>query len=132
MAMLGGLTSSEVPDGNTLFNVAERLGGSIGIALLTTFFTTRLAVHVNAVLAHLGIPAGNPQLGAGTATHVPPPIATQLGQAALDGFHDTIWLLVVLAVLGCLAALLLRGHAVTGRPENNVQSHIEEKTSVPA
>jgi hypothetical protein len=132
MAMLAGLTPSEVPDGNTLFNVAERLGGSIGIALLITFFTSRLAVHINAVLSHLGIPVSNLQLGAGTAAHVPPSIAAQLGQAALDGFHDTIWLLVALAALGCLAALLLRGHAGTATSGDDVQSYAEEKTSITA
>ena len=127
--MLAGLTPPEVPDGNTLFNVAERLGGSIGIALLTTFFTSRITVHVNGVLAHFGIPVGSLQLDAGTVANVSPAIAAQLGQAAIAGFHDTIWMLVALAVLGCLAALLLRGRAGTATPED-FQSFVEEKKSV--
>jgi EmrB/QacA subfamily drug resistance transporter len=132
MAMLAGLTPVEVPDGNTLFNVAERLGGSIGIALLTTFFTSRVMLHINAVLAPLGIPAGNLQLGAGTVANVPPTIAARLDQAAIAGFHDTIWMLVALAALGCLAALLLRGRAGRAAPENKTQSLVEEKKSVTA
>jgi hypothetical protein len=112
MAMLGGLTSEEVPDGNTLFNVAERLSGSVGIALLTTFFTARIQVHVQAVLAPLGIPLGSLSAAGGTTgTHLPLAISTQLRQAVEAGFHDTIWLLVALSALGCLAALLLRGRA---------------------
>jgi EmrB/QacA subfamily drug resistance transporter len=132
MAMLAGLTPPEVPDGNTLFNVAERLGGSIGIALLITFFTSRLTVHINAVLAHTGIPASQLHLGAGTVSNVPPAIAAQLGQAAVTGFHDTVWMLVALAALGCLAALLLRGHSSTASAKSNAQSHVEEKQPITA
>jgi EmrB/QacA subfamily drug resistance transporter len=108
MAMLAGLAPSEVPDGNTLFNVAERLGGSVGIALLTTFLTSRIATHVNSVLAPLGIPPTSLQQASEAPANLPPAIAAQLGQAAVAGFHDTIWLLVALSALGCLAALLLR------------------------
>jgi hypothetical protein len=31
----------------------------------------------------------------------------KLAQAAVDGFHDTIWLLIVLSAFGILLALLL-------------------------
>ncbi|MEW9552792.1 DHA2 family efflux MFS transporter permease subunit [Nonomuraea sp. NPDC050783] len=41
LALLGGLAPERVPDGNTLFSVAQRLAGSFGIALLTTFFAAR-------------------------------------------------------------------------------------------
>lgn len=41
MAMLAGLGPGQLADANTLFNVAQRLGGSIGIGLLATFFTLR-------------------------------------------------------------------------------------------
>jgi len=36
MALLDGLPSSAMPNANTLFNMAERLSGSFGIALLAT------------------------------------------------------------------------------------------------
>ncbi|WP_432930628.1 DHA2 family efflux MFS transporter permease subunit [Microbispora sp. CA-135349] len=41
VSLLGGLAPERVPDGNTLFSVAQRLAGSFGIALLVTFFTAR-------------------------------------------------------------------------------------------
>ncbi|MGO8946563.1 MAG: DHA2 family efflux MFS transporter permease subunit [Ktedonobacterales bacterium] len=126
MAMLAGLTPPEVPDGNTLFNVAERLGGSVGIALLTTFFVRSVATHINAVLAPFGIPASGLQLGGGVPANLPPAIAAQLGQAAVAGFHDTIWLLVALSALGCLAALLLRRARAAG-PAGDGQSQGEKK-----
>jgi predicted MFS family arabinose efflux permease len=34
VAMLAPLTEAELPDGNTLFNITQRLGGSIGVSIL--------------------------------------------------------------------------------------------------
>ncbi len=113
--MIGGLTPAEVPDGNTLFNVAQRLGGSLGIPLLGTFFALREQVRVDAALRALGLPvASGGRAGLGTGgTHLPAPVRAQLTQAAVAGFHDTIWLLVAVAALGVGAALLLRDRAPT-------------------
>jgi EmrB/QacA subfamily drug resistance transporter len=49
MALLGDLDKSQVADGNTLFNIAERLAGSFGIALLATFYETQLRLTGSAV-----------------------------------------------------------------------------------
>jgi predicted MFS family arabinose efflux permease len=49
MALLGDLDQSRIADGNTLFNIAERLAGSFGIALLATFYETRLRLTGSAV-----------------------------------------------------------------------------------
>lgn len=40
-ALIGGLPPEEAADGNTLFNVVQRLGGSLAIPLLATFFEAR-------------------------------------------------------------------------------------------
>lgn len=101
-AAIDRLAPAEIPDGNTLFNIAQRLGASIGIALVATFFTVREHFRVQEVLRASGF-----SLNASTST-LPPPILTKLAQAAVDGFHDTIWLLIVLSVFGMLLALLLR------------------------
>ncbi|HEX3679552.1 MAG TPA: hypothetical protein VHU90_07520, partial [Galbitalea sp.] len=34
VAMLAPLPESQLPDGNTLFNITQRLGGSIGVSIL--------------------------------------------------------------------------------------------------
>lgn len=115
--MIGGLAPAEVPDGNTLFNVAQRLGGSLGIPLLGTFFALRERVRVDAALRAMGLPAassGQGGLGAGGA-RLPAPVRARLTGAAVAGFHDTIWLLVAVSVLGAALALLLRDRA---RPED--------------
>jgi EmrB/QacA subfamily drug resistance transporter len=111
-AMLAELTPAEIPDGNTLFNVAERLGGSVGIAVLITFFTQREQGYVRQVLARFGVPLGGQGLSASGVAHLPPALRAQLAQAAVTGFHDTIWLLTAISALGLLAALLLRNRTI--------------------
>jgi hypothetical protein len=44
--------------------------------------------------------------------HLPTVARDQLAQAAVTGFHDTLWLLVVVSALGLAAALLLHDHAL--------------------
>jgi EmrB/QacA subfamily drug resistance transporter len=51
VSLLGGLDDARMPDANTLFNIAERLSGSFGIALLATYYTARTAVTGSAVTA---------------------------------------------------------------------------------
>ncbi len=121
-ALLAGLTPAETADGNTLFNVAERLGGSIGIAVLITVFTLREHDRVRQALAHLTNPLGSQGLSAGSIAQLPPAVRALLAQSALAGYHDTIWLLTGISALGLLATLLLRDRA---RPATS-PSAIEE------
>ena len=110
--MIGNLPPEQVPDGNTLFNVAQRLGGSIGIPLLATFFAVREQVRLQETLQALGSSSSAEGLGGGTSvfSHLPASVQTHLAQAAVTGFHDTIWLLVLLSGVGLLLAFLLRDH----------------------
>jgi len=48
--MLDPLTDAQLADGNTLFNIAQRLGGSIGVGILGSLLATR-AVRVGPVPA---------------------------------------------------------------------------------
>ncbi len=113
MTMMGGLTTGQLADGNTLFNVAERLGGSVGIPLLATFFQVREQTRATGVMASLPRPAVrvgalNQGLTAHAVAALPPLLRARLAQAAVGGFHDTIWLLAALSLLGVCGALLLR------------------------
>jgi EmrB/QacA subfamily drug resistance transporter len=112
MSTIGRLKADEAPDGNTLFNVVERLSGSVGIALLATFFQTHVTMHVADALHQLGQSAASmSQAAAGSSSGsfaaLPPPARAMLGNAALAGFHDTIWLLVGLSLVGLSLTLLL-------------------------
>jgi EmrB/QacA subfamily drug resistance transporter len=112
MSTIGRLKADEAPDGNTLFNVVERLSGSVGIALLATFFQTHVTMNVVDALRGLGLSGASlSQAGAGASSSslaaLSAPARAMLGNAALAGFHDTIWLLVGLSLLGLFMTLLL-------------------------
>jgi predicted MFS family arabinose efflux permease len=100
-AAIERLAPTEIPDGNTLFNVAQRLGASIGIVLLSTFFVVREQSRIYEVLKASGLALNS------STEMLPPFVLAKLAQAAVDGFHDTIWLLIVLSAFGILLALLL-------------------------
>ncbi len=70
----------------------------------------RERVRLQETLQALGFSSSAEGLGGGTSvfSHLPASVQAQLAQAAVTGFHDTIWLLVVLSVLGLLLAFLLR------------------------
>jgi EmrB/QacA subfamily drug resistance transporter len=51
MAFLAGVGQSGMSDANTLFNIAERLSGSFGIALLATLYASRAAATGSALTA---------------------------------------------------------------------------------
>ncbi len=54
MAFLAGVDRARMPDANTLFNIAERLSGSFGIALLATLYASRAAATGDPVTAFRG------------------------------------------------------------------------------
>jgi predicted MFS family arabinose efflux permease len=43
-AMLEPLTDAQLADGNVVFNIAQRLGGSLGVSLLASLFTARAPI----------------------------------------------------------------------------------------
>ena len=106
-----GLPPSEVPDANTLFSVAQRLGGSIGIPLVVTFFQVRERLHTSSVLGQLGLHGSS--LSQTSGHTLPPATRELLARAAVSSFHDTIGLLIVVSLLGCLTAGLLPCRKVT-------------------
>jgi len=97
--MLGGLPESHMPDANTLFNVGQRLGGSVGVSLLATYFSVRATIRVSAVL---GVP-----VKAGATGSVPPAMRALVDRALLDAFHDAMWLAVGVVIVGVVFALWL-------------------------
>jgi EmrB/QacA subfamily drug resistance transporter len=105
LAMLAGLPGNQLADANTLFSVGQRLGGSLGVGLLVTFFTMRVAARVRQAL---GPAAGRLGPGTGSLAGAPPALRPRLADAAVAGFHDTIWIGVGIVAVGIGCALLLR------------------------
>jgi EmrB/QacA subfamily drug resistance transporter len=82
--MLAGLPERDLAHGTTLFNVGQRLGGSLGVSLLATLFATRVADR----------------------------LPTEGLRAALGGFHDTVWAAAAVAAVGIVIALFVRPAAI--------------------
>ncbi len=110
LAMLAGMDERQLADANTLFNVAQRLGGSIGVGLLATMFTVRVSARVGAVLGP-GFTASGSGLGNGLAA-APPALRPRITAAAVAAFHDAIWVAVAVVALGLLCALFVRAAPV--------------------
>jgi EmrB/QacA subfamily drug resistance transporter len=51
-AMLEPLTDGQLADGNTVFNIAQRLGGSIGVSVLASLLTARGAIVGSVAALH--------------------------------------------------------------------------------
>ena len=82
----------------------------------------REQVRLQEALQALGFSSSAAGLGGSTSgfTHLPPSVQARLAQAAVTGFHDTIWLLVALSGVGLLLAFLLRD-----RPASKASTTIE-------
>jgi hypothetical protein len=111
LAMLAGLSPGQLADANTLFNVGQRLSGSIGVGLLATFFTLRVTARIKEAV---GPAADRLGTGTGSLADAPAALRPRLADAAVAGFHDTIWVGVGIAALGVLCALLLRPPGLAG------------------
>jgi len=108
LATLGQVRREEAADANTLFNVAQRIAGSFGIALLATFLQSQEQSHVQAAVTTAGLPRAGLPSSAPDFSSLPPATQHQLGAAAVAGFHDTFVLLTAVSIIGIGLALLIR------------------------
>lgn len=82
--IIGGLSLSDIPDGNALFNVAERISGAFGISILATFFESEEKYY--------------------TVSHR----VSGLSQAGSLAFHETMLILIVLSSIGLIMTLFMK------------------------
>lgn len=111
--LLQSLPANKVPDGSTFFNVVQRIGGTLGIALVITFFQEREHLHVATLLRHLGLPLNTSASGAhASLSGLPASVQNGLATAETVGFHDAIWLVVGVSALGFLMTFFLRSDTI--------------------
>lgn len=124
LATLGPIPRNEIAAAAGFFNLTRQLGGSIGVALLSTLLTQREAFHRAVLVEHVG--ASDPMTLARVDTLTrgllargfEPARAHEAALAVLDGavtqqaavlsFADTFWATAAL-VLCCLPLVLLLG-----------------------
>jgi DHA2 family multidrug resistance protein len=129
MATLGPIPKKDVSSASGFFNLTRQLGGSIGVALLTTLLARRNVMHRTVLVAKL---VGGSQfveqrlslLGGTFSGQGFDPITARvkaLGvldgivnqQASILSFGDTFWATAVL-IVGSLPLVLLLGKAARG------------------
>jgi EmrB/QacA subfamily drug resistance transporter len=108
--MISTLKPLEISDGNTLFNVTQRLSGSIGISALATIFQTQAAGYVADALRDYPVSAGALHVGQGTSavSSLPDAVRDTVGTAVIHGFHDAMWILAGLSFVGLVLAFFLK------------------------
>jgi hypothetical protein len=128
LAMVAGLPSNQLADANTLFNVGQRLGGSIGVGLLATFFTMRVTARVKEAFGPAAGRLGTSVIG--SLAGAPPSVRPRLADAAVAGFHDTIWVGVGIAAVGVLCAFFLRTTSFAGG--RGIEDGVTDRPASPA
>jgi EmrB/QacA subfamily drug resistance transporter len=86
-----------VPRATTAMNVLQRVGGSVGTALLAVV----LQDQIRAQLPHA------PGIGAGTVQVVPPAVRERIATPLAHAFNHTFWWAVALTAVGVLPGLVL-------------------------
>jgi DHA2 family multidrug resistance protein len=130
MATLGPVPKKDVSSASGFFNLTRQLGGSIGVALLTTLLARRNAMHRTVLVAKLvaGGQAAEQRIGQLAASFqsqgLDPLHARDKALAVLDGivnsqasilsFGDTFFATAVL-LLGTLPLVLLLGKTAKGQ-----------------
>jgi EmrB/QacA subfamily drug resistance transporter len=112
--LLSGLPQRELTHANTLFNVGQRIGGSVGVSLLATLFSIRLTDHV---LAALGLTAPVSGVHAGSLADVPAALRPVVTSAAVTAFHEATLVATAAAALGALGAIFVRPQPVATEPQ---------------
>jgi EmrB/QacA subfamily drug resistance transporter len=79
---LGRLPKDEISDGNTLFNIFDRLSGTIAISLLGTYFESRVSIYL--------------------AQGIQPV------SAGVGSFHDSIILLALASLVGLVMSFFIK------------------------
>jgi DHA2 family multidrug resistance protein len=124
MATLGPLPKKDVGAGSGFYSLTRQLGGSIGIAILTTLLAQRTSTHHSALSEHVSIsnPAAQERIqvltNALTARGTDPSAATQQAYAVVEkglrlqssvmAFSD-LFMIVGIAFVVCLPLVFLLG-----------------------
>ncbi|MFO0746442.1 MAG: DHA2 family efflux MFS transporter permease subunit [Myxococcota bacterium] len=129
MATLGPIPRSEIADASGFFNLTRQLGGSIGVALLSTMLTQRIAFH-SAIVSEKLV-SSDPQVlgrigqlsslfqskGMALLDAQHAAMASMQGQitkqASVMAFGDTFWL-VAICVVSMIPLIFLLGRPPRG------------------
>jgi EmrB/QacA subfamily drug resistance transporter len=98
------LAPQRIARATSVANVVQRVASGLGIAIMATVLSARVAANLPHVPGG-AVPAGGSNLA---AAHLPPAIKNMLLEQATKGFTDTFWVSAGLIVLAFPMTLLLR------------------------
>ena len=90
------LVPSQVPRASTAINIVQRIGGSIGTAMVAVILEHQISVQVHGL-------AG----GLSAADSAPPSVVAKVAQPLATAFGNTFWWVLGLTLLALVPALLL-------------------------
>jgi EmrB/QacA subfamily drug resistance transporter len=98
------LRREQVPKASSALNAIQRIGGSVGVAMLSTYLTHQMITG----LQDAGIRTGS-RAGLGALESVPPAMSEKLAPVLAEAFGNTYWLaLAMLCVMFVLSLFLPR------------------------
>jgi EmrB/QacA subfamily drug resistance transporter len=99
------LTHDQVPKASSAINAIQRVGGSVGVAILSTFLTHQMVKGLEG--AGLGKGA---QAGIGALESAPPQAHDQIAQLIAEAFGNTYWLSLGMLCVMFVFSLFLPRH----------------------
>jgi DHA2 family multidrug resistance protein len=131
LATLGGLVGKEIADGTGLYNLCRQIGGSFGIAIMSTYLDHRTTMHRAALVEQINsyssiamhrlgaIAAGLAANGSGHVQAKQQAIAVIdgiiQGQSAVMAFEDTFLAVAVVFAFSLPLLLLFKGRPAIAR-----------------
>ncbi len=97
------LETSQVPRATPMLNVLQRVGGSIGTAVLAVVLQRQLADQVPVAAGATATPGG----GEAAAQSLPPAARERLADPIATAFGHTYWWSVALVALAIIPALVM-------------------------
>ena len=105
--LMGWLPEDRIPDGTTVFNIIQRVGGTLGIGLLVSLFTMREEAQVQAVARQHHLSSAQVLTAVNHPAHASA-VARVVQNAETLGFHDVIGAIAGISMVGFLLAVAIR------------------------
>lgn len=119
-AAFGAMRHDDVPRATSALNVIQRVGGSVGVAILSVILTHALTDNLASVAP------GGPSIGLEAAQSVPAAAREQIAPLIADAFGQTYWWSFGMVVLMAILALFLPKH---GSAENIAMMQAEDEAA---
>lgn len=106
--LMGRLPKDRIPDGTTVFNIVERVGGTVGIGLLVSLLTVRETAHVQAVTMQHHLSSAQVLAAVNHSVHARAVVVHVVQNAETLGFHEVMGVIAGLSLIAFGLAMAIR------------------------